>query len=286
MVKCLTGSTLNGRYEVIGEVGRGKAGIVYKATDTSLAIPVAIKVLHDEVLPTDKHYLRFQREAETASALQHENIAKVYDFGVARNSLPFVVMEYVTGPLLSTQINADGRIAVHKALPILIQICDAMAYAHDQGIVHRDLRPENVFLVEHEGRADVVKIVDFGVAKNMKSPAQKALTEEWELLGTPEFMSPEQILGRDIDSRSDIYSMGCLMYNVLSGQLPHTGRTPAEVFMHVVQGEPHDFSDPSYGRHVPAPVQAAVKQALRKELDERQQSMLEIRQTLEAALKK
>jgi eukaryotic-like serine/threonine-protein kinase len=285
VVKTLTGKTLNGRYEIIGEVGRGKAGVVYKALDTTQETPVAIKVLHDEYEPTDRHVVRFQREADLAKELHHENIARTYDFGFADHRFPFVVMEYVTGPLLSAQVTAEGRLPWHKAAPILIQICDGMAYAHDQGIVHRDLRPENIFLVEHDGRSNIVKIVDFGVAKNVKSAAQKALTEEWELLGTPEFMSPEQILGTELDARSDIYSMGCLMYNVLSGQLPYTGRTPAEVFMQKCQAEPHDFSDPSCGRHLPAAVQAAVKKALKKEPGERQQSMQEIKEVLQATPK-
>jgi serine/threonine-protein kinase len=285
VVKTLTGKTLNGRYEIIGEVGRGKAGVVYKALDTTQETPVAIKVLHDEYEPTDKHVVRFQREAELAAALHHVNIARTHDFGFADHRFPFVVMEYVSGPLLSAQTTAEGRIPWHKAAPILIQICDAMSYAHAQGIVHRDLRPENIFLVEHEGMSDVVKIVDFGVAKNLKSATQKALTEEWELLGTPEFMSPEQVLGREIDLRTDIYSMGCLMYNVLSGQLPHTGHTPAEVFMHKVQAEPHDFSDPSCGRHLPPAVQAAVKKALHREPGDRQQSMQEIKAVLQASSK-
>jgi serine/threonine protein kinase len=285
MVKCLTGLTLNDKYEVIGEVGRGKAGIVYKAQDIASGTPVAIKVLHEAVVPSDKHFQRFQREAETARILHHENIVKIHDFGIFRNVLPYVAMEYVTGPLLSGQITAEGRLSLQKAMPILIQICNGMIHAHSNGIVHRDLRPENIFLVEHEDNTNVVKIVDFGVAKNLKDANQKALTEEWELLGTPEFMSPEQILGTEVDLRSDIYSMGCLMYMVLSGQLPFTGRTAVEVFTHKIQTEPHDFSDPSCGRHVPAPVQAAVKKAIRKDPDQRQQSMQEIKAVLEASIK-
>ncbi len=169
MTKTLTGRTLNGRYEIIGEVGRGKAGVVYKAHDATQDTNVAIKVLHEEYEPTDRHVVRFQREAELAGLLHHENIARTYDFGFADHRFPFVAMEYVTGPLLSAQVTAEGRIPWRKAGPILIQICDAMAYAHEQGIVHRDLRPENVFLVEHDGRGDVVKIVDFGVAKKSQS---------------------------------------------------------------------------------------------------------------------
>jgi eukaryotic-like serine/threonine-protein kinase len=272
--------TLNDKYEVVGEVGRGKAGIVYKAMDHTTGLPVAIKVLHEEVLPTDKHFERFKREAENASVLHHENIVKIHGFGIYRESLPYVAMEYVTGPLLSTQVNAEGRISMHKALPILLQICDAMMHAHEIGIVHRDLRPDNIFLVEHESKQDHVKIVDFGVAKNLKNPAQKALTEEWELLGTPEYMSPEQILGYEVDLRTDIYSMGCLMYNVLSGQLPYTGRTQAEVFIQKCQAEPHDFSDPACGRHIPSAVQGAVKQAIKRDPAMRQQSMQEIKDVL------
>jgi serine/threonine-protein kinase len=285
MVKCLTGLTLNDRYEVIGEVGRGKAGIVYKAQDITLGQPVAIKVLHEEVDKADKHFQRFQREAENAQILHHENLVKVHDFGIFKGTLPFVAMEYVSGPLLSTQVNADGRISIQRALPILMQICDGMIHAHNAGIIHRDLRPDNIFLVEQEGRRDLVKIVDFGVAKNLKSQGQKALTEEWELLGTPEYMSPEQILGTEVDLRTDVYSMGCLMYNVLSGQLPFTGKNQLEVFTHKIQTEPHDFSDPACGRHLPPAVQGAVKQAIKRDPEQRQQSMQEIRDVLQSCVR-
>lgn len=279
MTISLTGLTLNGRYHVLGEVGMGKDAIVYKAHDEKLDIPVAIKALKDE-LPSEHHLQRFHREAETAIALNHENLVRVFDFGTTSDTAPFVVMEYITGLLLSLSIEIEGRLPLPKAIPILSQICDGMAHAHERGIIHRDLRPNNVFLVERPGQAPLVKIVDFGVAKNLRASEEKPLTEEWEVLGTPEFMSPEQIRGLEVDHRTDIYSMGCLMYQVFTGQLPFSGRNNIEVFMQKIQGEPYDISEPSRGRHLPPYIKAAVKQALSKEPGERQNSMLEIKAQL------
>lgn len=279
MTLSLTGLTLNGRYHVIGEVGKGKDAIVYKAHDQKLDIPVAVKVLQDE-LPSEHHLQRFHREAETAIALNHENIVRIYDFGMANDELPFVVMEYITGLLLSTAIEVEGRLPIAKAVPILTQICDGMASAHQHGIIHRDLRPSNVFLVERPGQTPLVKIVDFGVAKNIKASGEKPLTEEWEVLGTPEFMSPEQIRGLKLDHRTDIYAMGCLMYQVFTGQLPFSGHNNIEVFTQKIHGEPFDISDPGRGRHLPPYIKEAISQALSKEPAQRQGSMLDIKAQL------
>ncbi|HEY9713636.1 MAG TPA: serine/threonine-protein kinase [Chroococcales cyanobacterium] len=284
MVEALTGSVLDGRFKIIGEVGRGRFAIVYKALDEETDESVAVKVLHEEVSPEGKDFLRFKREAELAAALEHPNIASVYGFGVADYQFPYVVMEYVTGLLLSARLSFEGRLPFKTAAPILIQICDAMSYAHEQGIIHRDLRPENVFLEEIDGKADVVKIVDFGVAKNIKSHEQKRLTGEGELLGTPEYASLEQILGEEIDARADIYSMGCLMYKMLSGQLPFSGRTAGDILMQKAESAPLDFSDPSRGRHLPQSIQDVVKQSISNEVSERPQSMQEIRTIIEKCL--
>jgi serine/threonine-protein kinase len=193
-------------------------------------------------------------------------------------------MDYVTGMLLGTRVRVSDRIALKAALPMLIQICEGMAYAHDHEVIHRDLRPDNIFLVERAGEPELVQIVDFGVAKKLHDSRQK-LTFPGELLGTPEYMSPEQILGSgDLDARSDIYSMGCLMYFVLSGQLPFVG-DKIEVLTQQVSKEPRDFSDPSRGRHLPPQMQQIVKKALQKRPADRHQTMHELKDELKACAK-
>jgi len=284
MVEVITGSTLSGKYEIVGEVGRGRSAVVYKAIDLASQRPVAIKMLENAMTVKDSALVRFEREAETASALEHPNIVKVYDFGVSDDLVPYVVMDYVTGMLLGTRVRVLDRVPVQAALPILIQICEGMAYAHDHDVIHRDLRPDNIFLVERAGQPELVQIVDFGVAKKLHDSRQK-LTGPGELLGTPDYMSPEQILGHsDLDARSDIYSMGCLMYFVLSGQLPFVG-SRIEILQAQVSSEPRDLADPSRGRHLPVEVRNIVNKALKKYPADRHQSMHELRDELKACVK-
>jgi serine/threonine-protein kinase len=279
--ECITGLTLGGKYKIVGEVGRGRSAVVYKAVDVTSERPVAVKLLQRQTNVQGSPLLRLQREAETASALNHPNITKVYDFGISDDLVPYVVMDYVTGMLLGTRVRVLSRIPLREALPILIQICDGMAYAHDHDVIHRDLRPDNIFLVARDGQPELVQIVDFGVAKKLHD-SKKKLTSPGEMLGTPEYMSPEQILGSsELDARSDIYSMGCLMFYVLSGHLPFTG-SKIDVLKGQVSSEPRDFSDPSCGRHLPPEVQMIVKRALNKYPADRQQSMHELRDQLKA----
>lgn len=284
MVECLTGAVLEGRYEIGEEVGRGKFGVVYRAHHNVLDRPVAVKVLHQEVKPTDTAYLRFKREAETASALLHPNIVKIYDFGCSENGFPFVVMDFIDGQLLSAAIKEAKHLPVERAVPIFIQICAGMSEAHEKGIIHRDLRPDNVFLVEKAGQKDFVQIVDFGIAKKLKDEYSRKLTAEGEVLGTPAFMSPEQIMGKDLDARSDIYSLGCLMFNALTGGLPCIGKNTAETMAFHVQSEPFKFEDVAPNVHFPIELKFIVNKALKKNPHDRHESMAEVRQLLEACL--
>lgn len=284
MVECLTGSILEGRYEVLSEVGRGKFGIVYKAKHKILDRPVAVKVLHEEVKPTDNAFLRFQREAETTSGLVHPNIVKIYDFGISEGRFPFVVMDFIDGTLLGAELREHHRLPAERALPIFVQICEGLQAAHDSGVVHRDLRPDNIFLIERNGKQDCVKIVDFGIAKKLNDTKSKKLTAEGEVLGTPTFMSPEQVMGKELDPRSDIYAMGCLMYNVLTGELPFLGKNVIETMSEQVSSEPRDFSDACAGLRLPVELQFVVKKALKKAPSDRYQSMNDLKEFLEAMI--
>lgn len=283
MAECSTGSTLSGKYQIVGEVGRGRSAVVYKAIDLTCDRPVAIKLHQQTMAAQGSAFLRFQREAETASALDHPNITKVYDFGISEDLVPFVVMDYVTGMLLGTRIRVNVRIPLQEALQMFIQICDGMAYAHDHGVIHRDLRPDNIFLVDRGGEPELVQIVDFGVAKKLHDSKQK-LTYPGELLGTPEYMSPEQILASSaLDARSDIYSMGCLMFYALSGQLPFEGKR-IDILAQQVGSEPKAFSDPISLRHLPPGVQLILRKSLSKKPADRQQSMQELKDQLQACM--
>jgi eukaryotic-like serine/threonine-protein kinase len=283
MVECLApGSILAGRYKVLSEIGRGKLGIVYKVQHAVLDRPVAVKVLFEEVKATDTAFLRFQREAETASSLNHPCVVKIFDFGIAEGRFPFLVMDYVEGKVLGNLLREQIKLSREKALPIFVQICDGMAHAHENGIIHRDLKPDNIFLVQKGVQHEFVQIVDFGIAKKLNDPKKRKLTAEGQVLGTPAFMSPEQIMGKDLDARSDIYSLGCLMYHVLTGRLPFPGANATEVMAHHLEQEPMNFSEACPGLRLPVGLQYVLRKSMKKEAKERHESMLQLKEELTA----
>jgi len=225
---------LGRQYSIQGLLGRGGMGAVYLATETALERDVAIKVLPPDRGATQDSRDRFRREARTAARLSHPNIVPLHTFGDVDGTLYFV-MGYVRGESLATRLKREGRLAIEEARRILIEICDALDYAHKLGIVHRDIKPDNVLIEEETGRA---LLLDFGVAKAVG--AGQTLTEVGSVLGTPQYMSPEQAQGKsDIDSRSDLYSLGVMGYAMISGRLPFEGATPGDVMaQHITKDAP------------------------------------------------
>lgn len=208
-----------GRYEVIHEIGRGGMSIVYKARDHELNRLVALKLMlksSDESL----NLLRFQKEARAASQLEHPNIVKVHDFSTTSDGTPYLVMSYLDGISLADAIKDEGSFSLGRWLSVMIQACDALEHAHLAGIVHRDIKPSNFVLAQEHG-TEVLKLVDFGIAAN--SFDDMSLTKTGEVFGSPLYMSPEQCAGSKLDSRSDIYSLGCVMYEALAGKPPISG---------------------------------------------------------------
>lgn len=278
----LVGTLLADRYEIKEEIGRGALGIVYKAQQRILNRPVAIKVLFEDLSKDPTSVKRFEREAQSASSLDHPNIVKIFDFGLSGHSFPFLAMDYLQGQSLKELIKKDKRVGIDRALPIFIQICAAMAHAHGRGIMHRDLKPDNVLLVNHEGEDDFVKIVDFGIAKRFQEEQNggQRLTMEGQVMGTPAFMSPEQIMGGAGDARSDIYSLGCLMFNVLTGVLPISGESPIDTMAKHIRSAPIDFQTACPELVIPDSLKTVISKALRKTPAERQQTMQELRTEL------
>jgi serine/threonine protein kinase len=217
------GSVLGSKYEIGAFLGAGGMSTVYKAKHLLTGKIVAIKLMHGKLLNDATSLRRFQQEAKAASRLDHPNAITIYDMGVAGEQ-PYLVMDYLDGEPLSALIKEVGKLEPKRALHIYIQACDALATAHKLGIIHRDLKPSNIMLVVHDGAPDFVKLVDFGIAKitAQEGDAQK-LTTTGEVFGSPLYMSPEQASGKNLDVRSDIYSMGCLMYEGLMGHAPLQG---------------------------------------------------------------
>jgi serine/threonine protein kinase len=229
---------LGSRYRIIDRIGEGGMAFVYVAMDEKLGRKVAIKVLHEHMEKNPDIRKRFQLEAQAVSSLEHPNIVKVYDFSGAQSERLWIVTEVIRGKNLAQYAQASGPGWVHPVLGACLvrEICKALDKAHGEGIVHRDIKPENVMLTT-EGR---VKLMDFGIAKDL---GKASMTVEGTFMGSPSYMSPEQIRGRDVDLRSDLYSLSVLFYEIITGRLPFTGQTTHDVVLRIIEGE---FTHPRY----------------------------------------
>ncbi len=214
----LIGRTVDGRYQVIKELGRGGMGQVFLATQLPMKRPCALKVIRPDRGWDPGSVARFHREAENASRISHANVAQVYDSGEA-DGVAYLAMEYVDGEPLSAVLNREGRLSPRRTARIVWQVANALGAAHHLGIVHRDLKPDNVMLTRYRDRVDFVKVVDFGIAKAPGAEGQQ-VTSASVVVGTPDYMSPEQFLGTDIDGRSDVYALAILTIRMLTGVMP------------------------------------------------------------------
>ena len=243
----LTPNTQLSHYRIVSKIGAGGMGEVYLAEDTRLDRKVAIKVLPADFAKDEDRLRRFEQEARATSALNHPNILTVYDIGNHDGS-PFIVAELLEGEELRVQLN-DGAIAPRKTIEYAQQIVAGLSAAHERGIVHRDLKPENLFVTTD----DRVKILDFGLAKlrpakvamgaGSEVATQKALTDPGVVMGTVGYMSPEQVRGRDTDHRSDIFSFGVILYEMLTGRRPFAGESAVELMNAILKEEPEELSE-------------------------------------------
>jgi serine/threonine protein kinase len=278
----LIGAQVDGRYRVLELIGEGGMGKVYLAEHVEIGKRVALKVLHPSYSRMPDLVERFRREARAASKIGHPNIVDVTDSGTTTDGSVYFVMEYLEGVELGSVIEREGALDVARALRIASQICRALAAAHAQGIVHRDLKPENVFLITRDGAADVVKVLDFGIAKTTEAEAarERRLTSPGMAMGTPEYMAPEQAAGRPADSRCDVYALGAIMYEMVTGQPPYSGDNFMEILTKKATVDP---SPPHLVRaDLPAQVSELVVSAMARNPDARPQTM----ETLEYELNK
>lgn len=271
----LIGKIVNEQYQIINAIGYGGMSVVFKAKDLKLGKFVAIKMLLPHLMLQTHNMQRFQQEAQSASALNHPNVVGIHNYGETETGQPFLVMDLIEGTSLSSLIKKEGHLPVDRALNIFIQLTSALTHAHEHGVVHRDLKPSNVLLCEQNGVTDICKIVDFGIAKLLPHEGRDAvsLTQTGDVFGSPLYMSPEQCKGEKLDQKSDIYSMGCLMYETLSGNPPHTGNNMLEVLYRHMNEVPKDFKSLKLGISIPQRLEAAIFKALAKEPGNRQSSM-------------
>lgn len=266
------------RYEVISEIGSGGMAVVYKARDTSLKKYVAVKMLRPEVM-TGEAMMRFQLEAKMASTLLHPNLIRTLDFGITSDAQPYLVMDYVDGITLSDFINEKTRVPIELAAGIFIQICDAMSLAHGQGVLHRDLKSSNVLLTQTDTQSPKAFVVDFGLAKRVEDPS---VTRAGQLIGSPQYMSPEHARGDELDMRADIYSMGCIMFETLTGRAPIIGETVLDTIMRQTKEEPPSLAAACPAVEFSAQVESIVATSLKKDPNQRFQSMDELKISLQA----
>ena len=273
----LIGQTVDGRYTIVEQIGEGGMGAVYRAQHQRLGRQVAIKFLHHEFAKHHEALERFFNEARAAATLGHPNIAESFDMGELASGAPFIVLELLKGRSVHDEVSRVGPLSIRRALRIARQIALGLDAAHQRGIIHRDLKAENVFLTDREESPDHVKILDFGVARVLENTTN--ITRPGLLIGTPEIMPPEQIIAPDtIDARVDIYAAGVILYQMLSGQRPY-GAMPLPALLHKILEE-----SPPPLTSLPEDARRLVEDAMARDRNQRIQTMTELRDRIDACM--
>jgi serine/threonine-protein kinase len=281
---------MGGEFQIRRKIGNGGMGAVYEGLQPSMQRKVAIKVLHKKLRERADIESRFHREAAAMRRLRHPSIAQVFFYGqedVANDRLLYIVMEYVEGRNLHQIVQGEGKLPVARAVAIVAQAARALAEAHELGIVHRDLKPENIMVCNEPAGANLVKVLDFGLAKVTEQemrPESVVLTREGMVFGTPEFMSPEQARGQVLDPRTDIYSLAVILYEAISGKLPFDSKHPNEFLQAHIEREPIPLSKRVPELGVGPALEAVIRKALDKKPRNRHQTVEEFASALEKAL--
>lgn len=274
------GKVVDGRYRVVEVIGRGGMGVVYRVEHLRMGKVAAMKVLHRDLADDPDVVHRFEREAAAVSRLHHPHTVQVFDFGTAQGAL-YLIMEYVRGQDLGRIVDRDGPLPWARAAPLLAQICGALQEAHEYGIVHRDLKPENVLITRSTAGRDYAKVLDFGLAKLDQRNVPKRETERSQIVGTPYFMSPEQIRGEHVDTRSDVYSFGALMFQVLTGEHLYSGTTAVGVLTKHLTADPDAPSNRAPRMGIPPAVDHLCRKALARDPSERWQTAQQLGEAIE-----
>ncbi len=278
----LIGTTLEGRYTIQRKLGEGGMGVVYEAIHTVIGKRCAVKVLRSDIAGEASVSERFIQEARSAAAIGSEHIIEITDFGRTPYSSPYFVMEYLDGKSLQGVLTDNPKLELFRALHIVDQCCDALAQAHAAGVIHRDLKPDNLILIQKGKDPDFVKVLDFGIAK--VASENRRLTQTGTIFGTPQYMAPEQAAGTAIDKRVDVYSLGIILYEILSGRVPFEADTFMGVLTKHLYEEPIPPRSLSPPVDIPVSVEAIILKAIAKNPDKRFQTMQEFQENIRAVM--
>jgi serine/threonine-protein kinase len=277
------GLVIDDKYRIEEKIGEGGMGKVYRATHVHMDNTVALKILHTHLASDQTALERFRREARAAAYIRHPNAVAVTDFGVTKDTgIAYLVMEFLEGVELRQKIKQQKQLDYEESFLIVQQTCAALQAAHAKGIIHRDLKPDNIWLLPTEDGITRVKVLDFGIAKLKTTTETSALTQQGMIVGTPYYMSPEQCRGEELDARSDIYSMGVILYEMMTGEVPFQASTPVGVVLKHANEPPrppHELRG-----ELPTPLEDVILRALKKKREERQESAVQLAQELETAL--
>ena len=280
----MIGRVLAGRYQLIEKLGQGGMGAVYKGQHVKMNRLTAIKILTADLADNPEFVTRFEREAEMASHIDNPHAVSIYDFGEADDGLVYLAMEFLDGEPLSSVIAREGALPIDRVVSITRQAAEALEAAHQIGIVHRDFKPDNVMICQKKGRGDWVEVVDFGIAKRSEvDPKHQALTQTGFVLGTPQYMSPEQVAGETLDLRSDLYSLALVTYEMLTGSLPFEGGSPQSQMVKRLLEPPLPLQKVRPQLAVPQAVEEVIMKALARYPKNRHASTVEFAREFEKA---
>lgn len=264
------------KYELISRLGHGGMGVIYKARQRDTNEVIALKVLHSHLLNDMESKKRFEQEAAACRDLKHRNLITMLEFGFSKHGQPYMTMEYLEGNPLTALIERKGRLEVRKFINIFTQICDGLNHAHQKGVVHRDVKPSNIMIIRSEAGVDIAKILDFGIAKRHVEENRDHLTPTGNVLGSPAYIAPEQCAGAEADPRSDIYSLGCVMYEALTGNPPFVHDSAIKVLLMQLSDTPQPLGIVVPDADIPMELETIIMRCLEKDPNARYQNATEL----------